>query len=145
MSDEEIPGWKSAAKTEIGSIKGHFAQKHGWKISIREEPDYIYLFVEFRHARKPDNRKVFRLAYSPSFPTERPRENFVNPENFDQEGPQFWIDDGQSAFKSQHNPPVICLEGTWGFHHNLHRDRPPERAVLTKLLLEIQACYDKTP
>ena len=143
MSSIDTLDWKVAARAEIESIKDHFAKKHGWRIFVREEPECILLFVEFRHAFKPENRKVLCLSYGPHYPSERPRESFVNPDNFNEEGSQFWIDDGQKAFKSRQNPPVICLEGTWGFHHKLHRDRPPEKAILTKLLLEIQTCFNK--
>lgn len=137
--------WKSAAKAEIASIKKHFAEKHDWQISFEEGSDQLHLYVVFRHASRTDYKKVLRLTYMAEFPTVRPREAFVNPENYGQEGPEFWIDDQQKAFKSQQQPPVICLEGTWGFHHKLHRDRPVEKAVLTKLLLEIQACFNRTP
>jgi hypothetical protein len=138
-------GWKEKALQEIASVKQHFIHKHGWQLKTVDGDDHITLYVRLTHRNHPERIRMLRLVYGPGFPTERPREGFIDPENPDQEGIEFWIDDGERAFKRGHNPPVICLEGTWGFHQVLHRERDPLRANLNKLLLEIQSCFDQTP
>lgn len=137
--------WKRLALAEVASVKEHFCEKYEWELRTVETNTTVTLFVRLRHKKHPDRIRVLKLTYGPGFPQQRPRESFVNPDNFEQEGVEFWIDDGNRAFKVTHNPPVICLEGTWGFHHKLHRERDPLKANLNKLLVEIQKCYDKTP
>lgn len=145
MTEVDKPEWQRQALAEIASIKQRFIEKHGWQLKVAEDAECITLYVRLHHRRHPERIRMLRLDYGPGFPGERPREGFVNPDDLEQEGIEYWIDDGNGAFKPQHNPPVICLEGTWGFHHVLHRDRDPRRASLNKLLLEIQQCFDKTP
>ncbi|MCI0590814.1 MAG: hypothetical protein L0Y67_04300 [Gammaproteobacteria bacterium] len=139
------PEWHAKALAEIASIKQHFIEKYGWQIKVVENTDLITLYMRLQHIRHPERVHMLRLAYGPGFPEERPREGFVNPNDLEQEGLEYWIDDSEGAFKLKHNPAVICLEGTWGFHHVLHRDRDPRHASLNKLLLEIQQCFDRTP
>lgn len=136
--------WKEKALQEIAMIKPRFVQRCGWQLETVIEEDRVILYVRLQHRHHPARVRVLRLTYGPSFPDERPREAFVDPENPDQEGIEFWIDDGERAFKQNHNPPVICLEGTWGFHHRLHKDRDPSQANINRLLLEIQTCFDRT-
>jgi hypothetical protein len=145
MAGDENLEWQRTALAEIASVKPRFIEKHGWQLRVVEDTDRVTLYVRLRHKHHRERVRMLRLVYGPGFPGERPREGFVNPEDPDQEGLEFWIDDGEGAFKLKHNPPVICLEGTWGFHHELHRDRDPRRSSLNKLLLETQQCLDKTP
>lgn len=144
MDENDQPDWRQTALAEIASIKPRFIEKHGWQITVVADESRVTLFVRLRHVRDPKRVRMLRLVYGPGFPAERPREGFVNPDDLEQEGLEFWINDGEGALKLQRTVPVICLEGTWGFHHVLHRDRDPRRASLNKLLLEIQECYDKT-
>jgi hypothetical protein len=147
MSDttQEAVAWGEQALAEIASVKPRFIQKHEWQLTTREEQDKVILLVRMRHKRHPERIHVLKLLYGPGFPRERPRESFVDPNNYENEGLQFWIDDGNNAFKRNHNPAVICLEGTWGFHHVLHKERNPLVASLNKFLLEAQQCFDNTP
>lgn len=140
-----VPVWRALALAEIASVKEHFIRRNEWQLTTIEEPDRIMLFVRLRHKAHPERIRVLKLVYGTGFPRVRPREGFVDPNNFQNEGLEFWIDDNEQAFKRNHNPAAICLEGTWGFHHVLHQDRDPMRASLNKLLLEIQQCFDKTP
>ncbi len=144
---DEIPAWKKQAQAEIASVKEHFINLHGWVITSEEALERITLFVRLRHTNHPERIRVLKLEYGPEFPQVRPREGFVDPNDYQKDGLEFWIDDSQQkqAFKREHNPPVICLEGTWGFHSVLHKERDPMRASLNKLLLEIQQCFDLTP
>jgi len=135
--------WREQALKEIESIKQHFITKYGWGVSRVDESARTLLYVRFINKTQTQPiEKVLRLAYEEGFPNQRPREGFVNPTDLSQEGLEFWMDDGQQAFKSTHNPPVICLEGTWGFHHILHKERDPHKANINKLLLEVQKCFE---
>lgn len=141
-SDEEK--WQDLARGEINSIKQHFVQKYGWEIQAKDADDCIHLFVRMQHSRDSGNIKVLRLTYGPKFPNERPREEFVNPDNYEESGLEYWIEDNTHAFKTNRNPPAICLQGTWGFHHSLHRDRDPLQANINQLLRDVQLCLNKT-
>lgn len=143
--DDISDRWKERAIDEIASVKLQFIKRHEWQLQTIVDKSQVVLYVRLRHKSHPERIRIFRLVYGPGFPQERPREGFVDPENWDREGTEFWIDDGEQAFKRTHNPPVICLEGTWGFHQVLHRERDPLRANLNKLLLEVQACFNRTP
>lgn len=147
MSDTatEALMWRKQALAEIASVKPRFIKKHEWQLTTDQEPDKVVLFIRMRHKNHPERVHVLKLTYGAGFPNERPRESFVDPNNYDNEGLEFWIDDGNHAFKRTHNPPSICLEGTYGFHHVLHKDRNPLVASLNKFLLEAQQCFDKTP
>lgn len=142
--DSDSKHWRDLALAEISSVKDYFKRKHNWQLTVVEESEQIKLYVRFQHKRHCDRVRVLRLVYGPGFPRERPREDFVDPNNFAKVGQEFWIDDGDRAFKLTNEPPAICLEGTWGFHQVLHRERDPLRANLNKLLLEIQQCFDET-
>lgn len=135
--------WKDLAWKEIHDIKPFFLEKYGWEVKTDEDGDQIRLYVRMPHPSK-DELKVLLLTYDAGFPQKRPREDFANPENYDETGTQFWINDGQHAFKSNHNPPVICLQGTWGFHHVLHKEKDAMKANLNLLLRDVQLCYNKT-
>jgi hypothetical protein len=142
-TDEPL-NWRERTLAEITSVKPHFVRKHQWELTTSELAEAIILYVRFRHTKQADRVKVLRLVYGAKFPLERPQEGFVNPEDYKQEGLEFWINDNQGAFKTKNVPPAICLVGTYGFHHVLHKDRSPLQVNLTTLLAEIQAQYDKT-
>jgi len=135
--------WKQAAWSEIQSIKPYYIQRHGWEIKTEEDDDSIRLHVKMAHQEKGPV-KVFLLTYTSGFPEIRPREDFVNPDNYSQSGIEYWIEDNQQAFKTTHNEgPIICLQGTWGFHHVLHKDRDPLQAKINLLLKEVQLCFNR--
>lgn len=141
---DQAPIWRELAWNEINSIKPYLIKKYAWEITVKEEENQIFLYVRMRHAQNCENVKVLRLEYGSKFPNERPRENFVNPSNLDEAGIQYWIKDNEQAFKTRRNPPVICLPGTWGFHHDLHKERDPLQANLNRLLRDVQICFNKT-
>ena len=145
VQTKEVVEWREQALAEIASVKPQFTRRHEWQLETRLEQDKIILFVRMRHNRHTDRIRVLKLTYGPGFPRERPRESFVDPSAYNNEGLEHWIDDNNHAFKPNHNPPVICLEGTWGFHQVLHKERDPFRASLNKLLLEVQQCFNNTP
>jgi len=141
-------GWREKALAEIGSIKVSWANRYSWTPEVRVAEQGIDLFVHFtwRRANPPDGEPpektvVLRLRYQDDFETAGRREAFVNPEDYTDAGPGHWPV-GVSGFNPTNSPPAICLEGTWGFHSSLHRDRDGRKANLNKLLLEIQRCLN---
>ena len=143
VSESEIT-WRELVRKEIKSIKPYLIEKYAWGITFKEEENHIFLYVRMRHGQHHEKVKVLRLVYGPKFPKERPREDFVNPDNFDEDGIQYWINDQQQAFKTDRVPPVICLQGTWGFHHDLHKEKDPLQANLNRLLRDVQICFNKS-
>lgn len=135
-------GWREDALAEIDSIKCRWADRYGWQPhSVEEEDtDYIDLYVRFSSKKQP-GPFLLCLRYQEDFRTAGRREAFVDPDDKTTEGPSSWP--AGSAFKSGNSPPAICLEGTWGFHSALHRDRDGRRANLNRLLMEIQRCLDQ--
>lgn len=145
MADDR---WREKALAEIQGIKAVWASRYGWDPETREREGDIDLYVRFAR-RGPGTppgeevveRFVLRLRYQSDFDTAGRREAFVNPEDLDEEGPQFWPS-AISGINPGNNPPAICLEGTWGFHSVLHRERDGRRASLNRLLMEIQQCLN---
>jgi hypothetical protein len=142
-----MTGWREKALAEIEGIKATWGERYGWDPQWRDTEGTIDLFVRFARANAEESatdaseRVVLRLRYEPDFETAGRRESFVNPRDWDEEGLQFWPR-GISAIKPENAPPAICLEGTWGFHSALHRDRDGRRASLNRLLMEIQRCLN---
>jgi hypothetical protein len=145
-------GWRAAALAEIRSIKAHWVEKYGWAPLVEDQDGRIDLYVRFvRQAPRSGQpvetdaqveRWTLRLRYQDDFATAGRREAFVDPDDVGREGVAFWPT-GHAAFKRDNSPPVICLEGTWGFHSFLHRERNGRQASLNKLLMEIQECLDQ--
>lgn len=141
MSD----GWKAEALEEIECLKPRWVARFGWAPSVRNEEEHIDLFVRVMRRRCSEDVFLLRLRYEPDYKTAGRREAFVNPDNLEEEGLEFWPD-GVRGFKrheGKQKPPMICLEGTWGFHSNLHRDRDGRTASLNRLLMEVQGCMDE--
>jgi hypothetical protein len=142
-----VEDWQDRAQAEIRGIKPVWAAKYGWKPKVQAREDAIDLYVSFARrpsgppSTEPPQRFVLRLRYESGFETAGRREAFVNPGDPDEEGRQFWPT-GVSGILPEHNPPAICLEGTWGFHSVLHRERDGRRATLNRLLMEIQECLN---
>ena len=141
-------GWRERAVAEIDSIKPRWAKRYGWQPrTVISEPDengdvpHVDLLVSFTGTRTGEKRFLLRLRYGPEYETEGRREAFVNPENAEEESIQFWPQ-SVDAIKATHSPPVVCLEGTWGFHRVLHKERDARVAKINKLLQEIQRCLD---
>lgn len=139
-----IGDWREAALGEIRAIKPLWAQRYGWTPRTEADNGRIDLFVHLTK-KAPDARGrskfLLRLRYEPDYQTAGRREEFLDPEDPAQAGTAFWPS-GIGAFKPENNPPAICLEGTWGFHSNLHKDRDGRRANLNKLLMEIERCLN---
>lgn len=137
--------WKDSALAEISTIKSRWSERFGWAPAVRREADRIDLFVRFSRRRNADEQYVLRLRYPHDFRTAGRREAFVDPDDYDGEGLEFWPRGVRSLKLHEGNskPPMICLEGTWGFHSHLHRDRDGRRAKLNQLLMELQACMDE--
>lgn len=129
------------ARAEVRGIKRFWADKYGWAHLAEEGDDYLHLFITFRRVKEPDRTYVLRLRYEKDFETAGRRETFVDPGDRGRDGKDFWPS-GQ-AFKVDQSPPAICLEGTYGFHSQLHKDRDGRAANLNRLLMEIQQCMDK--
>lgn len=134
--------WREEARAEIRGIKAIWATKYGWapEVKDQENDDHLDLYVRLT-ARKSERVFVLRLRYQSDFETAGRREAFLDPENIEREGSQFWPT-GVSGFNPTNNPPTICLEGTWGFHSHHHRDRDGRRANLNRLLMDIQKCLN---
>ena len=130
-----------AARREIEGIKAVYVRAKGWNIETREREDAILLYV-----KKPykSGKYVLRLTCRADMCRERPRETFVNPENWDEEGPQFWPSGG--PFRPGESGGVICIPGVCGFHEVLDRgdaNHPPEKQTVLKTLLMMQGQLEK--
>ncbi len=134
--------WQARAHAEIASIKAMWAEKYGWSPEVVDAETIVDLLVHFRRRHPGSEPATFllRLRYESDFETAGRREMFVNPNNPNEEGPEWWPKN-VSAFKIE-VPPRICLEGTYGFHSHLHRDRDGRRANLNRLLMEIERCLN---
>jgi hypothetical protein len=141
-------GWRAEALEEIRSIKPRWVEKYAWSPEVDagdDDADWIDLYVHFRRreagqaADAPPKPYLLRLRYHADFKTAGRREQFVDPEDRSKEGAEYWPP-GVSGFNPGSSPPTICLEGTYGFHSQLHRERDGRRANLNRLLMEIQKC-----
>lgn len=140
-----MTAWRDKARLEISSIKPTWAERFGWAPLLREKECAVDLYVRLcRHAASegPARAYVLRLRYESDYETAGRGEAFVNPEKWEEEGPQYWPV-GVRGFNPSRTPPAICLEGTRGFHSDLHRERDGRRANLNRLLLELQRCIDE--
>lgn len=133
--------WRETAHGEIQSIKPHWVQRYGWSPSLRECGEHIDLYVHLNSCTL-ERTFVLRLRYEHDFELAGRREDFVDPDNLQVEGAQFWPA-GVSGFNPGNNPRTICLEGTWGFHSLHHKERDPGAANLNKLLMEVQKCINR--
>lgn len=134
--------WRERARVEIGTMKEFWTRKYEWCPAVEEGDDYVTLFLTLRRKKDPDHTYVLRLRYEKDFETAGRREAFVDPGNWDRQGSEFWPTDVR-GFQPNRNPPSICLEGTYGFHSDLHTDRDGRIANLNRLLLEIQLCMNE--
>lgn len=134
-------GWRDRARAELESIKRFWADKYGWAPFVEEAEEHIDLFVTVKRKKEPDREYVLRLRYMADFQTAGRREAFVDPADRDRAGKEYWPT-GVRGFNPSRNPPAICLEGTYGFHSDLHKDRDGRVANLNRLLMEIQQCMD---
>lgn len=133
--------WRKAARSEVAAIKERWADKYGWAPAVEETDGRLDLYVTLRREQAPDREYMLRLRYEADFQTAGRREQFVDPQNRADAGKPYWPQ-GVRGFKPNRNPPAICLEGTFGFHSDLHRDRDGRRANINKLLLEVQQCMN---
>jgi hypothetical protein len=145
--------WREAALSEIAALKPHWVAKHSWGPRTVEREDAIDLYTSFRGTRLGERERehVLRLRYRPDWQVAGRRETFVDPEQPEREGREFWPAegavrgvnpnyriDGQVAFT-----PCICLRGAWGYHSVLHSNESAEGSSLLGLLLELQEVIDE--
>jgi len=133
----------AAARQEIAAIKPAYIKSKGWRVRALEDKEdgCIRLFVEMPLKEK---RYVLRLTCGLDMPEERPREAFVNPDNWDEEGRQFWPSGG--PFRPEEHGGIVCIPGVWGFHNILHRgdpNHPPQEQSILRTLLMIQGQLDR--
>jgi hypothetical protein len=138
--------WREEALAEIRSIKSAWACRYRWDPKVEpRDAGPIDLYVHFCRAAPEEGRAptlyVLRLRYESDFKTAGRREAFVNPENLEEEGTQYWPT-GVRAINTGTTPHFICPEGTYGFHSVHHRERDGRAAYINKLLMEIQQCLD---
>lgn len=135
--------WRQQARAEIEGLKPYFVTKYGWAPRIVEPAgrDTLDLYITLCSKRLGGRLLALRLRYQPDWQTAGRREAFVNPENPGDEALRHWPPAGHPGIRGinpQHNPPVICLRGTWGYHSVLHADRPMGDSSLLALLIELQ-------
>jgi hypothetical protein len=145
LCDSSPASWKDKAREEIAGIKQVWSNRYAWCPVVAEadpnsDEGVMDLYVRF--VRK-DREYVVRLRYEKDFETAGRRETFVDAKDVRLEGPGYWPTD-MDAVKHSNNPPAICLEGTWGFHSVLHRERDGRLATLNRLLMELQICMRKS-
>jgi hypothetical protein len=133
----------AAARREIAAIKPPYVKSKRWRIQVREDKELgrIHLFVEMPHKQ---GRYILRLTCGLNMPDERPREAFVNPDDWEETGPQFWPSGG--PFRPNEHGGIICIPGVWGFHEILHRgdpNHPPQEQNILRTLLMIQGQLDR--
>lgn len=135
--------WREAALAELASIKPQWSSRYGWSPIVVEADEHIDLLVHFSSDGESTGQKKFvlRLRYRADYETAGRLESFLDPNGLNASGREFWPEG--EAFKADHHPPAVCLEGTYGFHSVLHRDRDGRRAQLNKLLMEIQRCLSR--
>jgi hypothetical protein len=141
-------GWREDARSEIQGLKTYFVVKHGWSPELvePEKEERLDLLVAFTSKRLGGRRLLLRLRYLPDWQDAGRREAFVDPDDPSREGLEHWPpaqNPNVPAVNPQHNPPCICLRGTWGYHSVLHVDRPMGDSTLINLLLELQVVLDK--
>ncbi|MDF1597273.1 MAG: hypothetical protein P1T08_14440 [Acidimicrobiia bacterium] len=136
--------WRDDARAEVDDLKPHFVEKHDWAPRLVESDDAeaLDLFVTLQSRKHPDNVFVLRLRYKPDWQTAGRREAFVDPDDPEREGIEYWPTD-VSGLKPQNNPPCICLRGTWGYHSVLHTDHLMGDTTLLNLLVELQTVLDR--
>jgi hypothetical protein len=140
--------WREDARAEIGELKPYFVTKYGWAPRIVEPGGQEILDLHLTLTSKRLAGRVFglRLRYLPDWQVAGRREEFVNPRETTEEGPAYWPPaEGTSVrgINPRHDPPAICLRGTWGYHSVLHADRPMGDSTLLNLLLELQNVFDE--
>ena len=140
--------WKEDARAEIEGLKPYFVTKYGWAPRTAEPSgqEMLDLFLTFTSKRLGGRVFGLRLRYLPDWQVAGRREAFVNPQQASEEGPEYWPPAAGTTVRGinpRHNPPVICLRGTWGYHSVLHADRPMGDSTLLTLLLELQRVFDE--
>lgn len=134
--------WRRQVRSEIARINRKWSQRYGWTPVLKEGgDDHLDLYVTFSRKQEPDKVYVLRLRYLEDFRTAGRREDFVDPQDWCNAGKTHWPN-GVRGFKLNRTPPGICLEGTYGFHSDLHKDRDGRKANLNRLLMEIQRCLN---
>ena len=137
-------GWRQDAQAEIEGLKPHFVSKYGWapRIVESDSQDVLDLYVTFCSKRLDGRVLVLRLRYLPDWQVAGRREAFVSPQDPAVEGITHWPANVR-GINPQHDPPVICLRGAWGYHSVLHAGQPMGDSTLLTLLLELQVVLNE--
>lgn len=97
-------------------------------IAIEGKTVYIYL------PKKSDNKKfLLKIVCDGEFPLEPADYVFINPITKQDNGLEFWPNDGQDAFKTENqNLRWICLAGTREYkkHHLEHQFNPKVNSLV---------------
>lgn len=136
--------WRNKGIAEVERLKPHWVSKYGWSPTVKEsaEGEALDLFIRLKSKRHRDAAFLLRLRYQPDWETAGRRETFVDPKQPTIAGSRHWPTEIRGVLPT-HDPPVICLRGTHGFHSVLHTDRPMGETSLLELLLELQRVMDE--
>ncbi len=126
---------------DIVSLKASWVMKHRWAPSVARATDATDLYIELRRKREPGRTYVLRLRYQSDWRVAGRREEFVDPSDWTNGGPQHWPQDVHGVNPS-HNPRAICLKGVWGYHSVLHSGESAEGTSLNRFLKELQQVMD---
>lgn len=127
--------WHQAALDDIAGLSNVWVARYGWDPRVVDDADHIDVYLTFEH---PNGPYLLRLRYEPNFLEVGRREDFCNPDNPDEIGPEHWPPEG-GAFKR--GKQAICIPGTFGYHRKLHANdnkHPPEATTLGELAHRIQ-------
>lgn len=121
------------AKRQIDAIRDRTVDRFNWGIELREGDDTLTLFVRMP-AQGGEEEYLLRLIFTPSFPIEKPREAFLNPDDPAEEGREFWPEGGAFKRKKQ----KICLQGVYGCDNDLHAgEYDPDAVTVEDTLIAI--------
>lgn len=142
--------WREAALAEAASLKPYYVAKYGWNpVVVESGAEVIDLFVHLRGGRFPQGEYVLRLRYQSDWQKAGRREAFVDPQDQNVAGREFWPPEG-NGLNPNHEvngvaTPAMCLRGVWGFHSVLHPERPMEKEDpgLLSFLVELQWVMDR--
>lgn len=122
------------ARQQIDAIRERIINRYDWELHRREEEDTLTLFVRMP-GDDGQGEYLLRLVFNSSFPVEKPRESFRNPEDPSEGGREFWPEGGAFKRKKQ----KICLQGVYGCDNDLHAgEYDPDAVTVEDTLIAIQ-------
>ena len=74
---------------------------------------------------------LLRISCGADYPMDPPSYAFLDPHTGDDAGVECWPEDGNTAFKTDENPPWMCVAGTLEYrqHHPDHRFDPNVHSI----------------